>query len=83
MFKIFIFTQSILPILIYLEFALMCGMRYRSNFGFCYLVQQLSQHHFLKFIFTPMILDVTCIIYLFSVRTWVYLGTFYFIPLVY
>ena len=69
--------------LIHLEFIFVYGVRKCSSFILLQVVDQFSQHHFLK-----RLSFLYCILASFvedkvSIAVWIYLWAFYFVPLIY
>ena len=69
--------------LIHLEFIFVNGVRKCSSFILLQEVDQFSQHHLLKSVFSPMYILASFVEDKVSIGAWIYLWAFYFVPLIY
>ena len=61
----------------------MYGVRKCSSFILLQVVDQFSQHHLLKVVFSPLYILASFVKDKVSIGTWIYLWAFYFIPVIY
>ena len=69
--------------LIHFEFIFVYGVRKCSSFILLQVVDQFSQHHLLKIIFSPWYILASFVKDKVSIGVWIYLCAFYFVPLIY
>ena len=60
----------------------MCGVRKCSSFILLQVIDQFSQHHLLKIVFSPLYSLASLVKDKVSIGTWIYLWAFYFVPLI-
>ena len=61
----------------------MYGVRKYSGFILLQVVDQFSQNHLLKIIFSPLYILASFVKDKVSIGVWIYLWAFYFVPLIY
>ena len=69
--------------LIHFEFIFVYGVRKCYSFILLQVVDQFSQHHLLKRLFSPLYILASFVKDKVSIGAWVYLWAFYFVPLIY
>ena len=69
--------------LIHFEFIFVYGVRKCSSFILLQVVDQFSQHHLLKIVFSPLYIFAYFVKGKVSIGTRIYLWAFYFVPLIY
>src|SRR5574337_1149223 len=69
--------------LIHFEFIFVYGVRKCSSFILLQVVDQISQHHLLKIVFSPLYILASFVKDKVSIGAWIYLWAFYFVPLIY
>ena len=69
--------------LIHFEFIFVYGVRKCSGFILLQVVDQFSQNHLLKIIFSPLYILASFVKDKVSIGAWIYLWAFYFVPLIY
>ena len=69
--------------LIHFELIFVYGVRKCSSFILLQLVDQLSQHHLLKIVFSLLYILASFVKDKVSIGAWIYLWAFYFVPLIY
>ena len=69
--------------LIHFEFIFVYGVRKCSRFILLQVVDQISQHHLLKIVFSPLYILASFVKDKVSIGAWIYLWAFYFVPLIY
>ena len=69
--------------LINFEFIFVCGVRKCSSFILLQVVDQFSQHHLLKIVFSPLYSLASLVKDKVSIGTQIYLWAFYSVPLIY
>ena len=78
----FIVSGLIFRSLIHFEFMLVFGVRKCSSFILLRAVDQFSQHHSLKIVFSPLHILASFVKDEVSIGVWIYLWAFYFVPLI-
>ena len=79
----FIVSGLMFRSLIHFEFIFVYGVRKCSSFILLQVVDQFSQHHFLKrFVFSPLYILASFVKDKVSICAWIYLWAFYFAPLI-
>ena len=61
----------------------MHGVRKCFSFFHLQVVDQFSQHHLLKIVFSPLYIFASFVKEKVSIGAWIYLWAFYFVPLIY
>ena len=69
--------------LIHFEFIIVYGVRKCSSFILLQVVCQFSQHRLLEIVFNTLYILVSFVKDKVSIGAWIYLWTFYFVPLIY
>ena len=69
--------------LIHFEFIFVHGVRKCFSFFHLQVVDQFSQHHLLKIVFSPLYIFASFVKEKVSIGAWIYLWAFYFVPLIY
>ena len=69
--------------LIHFEFIFVCGVRKWSSFILLQVVDQFSQHHLLKRLFSPLYILASFVKDKVSISAWIYLWAFCCVPLIY
>ena len=69
--------------LIHFEFIFVYGVRKCSSFIHLHVVDQFSQHHLLKRVFSLLYILAYFVKDKVSIGAWIYLWAFYFVPLTY
>ena len=69
--------------LIHFEFIFVYAVRKCSSFILLQVVDQFSQHHLLKIVFSPLYILASFVEDKVSVGAWIYPWAFYFVPLIY
>ena len=69
--------------LIHFEFIFVYGVRKCSCFILLQVVDQFSQDHLLKIVFSPLYILASFVKNKVSIGAWIYLWAFYFVPLIY
>ena len=79
----FIVSGLTLRSLVHFEFIFVYGVRRCSSFILLQVVDQFSQHHLLKILFSPLYIFASFVEDKVSIGAWIYLWAFYFVPLIY
>ena len=80
--KSFIASGLTFRSLIHFEFIFVYGVRKCYSFILLHIADQFYRHHFLKRLFFPLCIFVPFAKDEVSIGTWIYLWTFYFVPLI-
>ena len=78
--KNFIVSDLTFRSLIHFEFIFMYGVRRYSSFILLHVVDQFSQHHLLKIVFSPLYIFAFLVEDKVSIGAWIYLWAFHFVP---